>query len=120
MASTPSPEVKSIIAQTPELTTAISSDPLAVSEILSSRDLISTATLSKMLVTSYTPAEKAMIVVEAVRNSIKIAPLKFEDFLQILSEQPITKSVVNGLRSTHQCKLSYGVSCTVMNCKCLW
>ena len=106
MASTPSsPEVKSIIIRTPELTTAISSDPLAVSEVLSSRDLISTATLSRMLITSYTPAEKAMIVVEAVRNTIEIAPMKFGDFLQILSEQTMTKSVVDGLRSTHQSKL---------------
>ena len=109
MASTPSPEVKSIIVRTPELTTAISSDPLAVSEVLSSKELISTETLSKMLVTSYTPAEKAMIVVEAVRNSIVVAPMKFEDFLQILSEQTMTKSVVDGLRSTHQSKLSCGI-----------
>ena len=109
MASTPSPEVKSIIVRTPELMTAISSDPLAISEVLSSRELISTTTLSKMLVTSYTPAEKAMIVVEAVRNSIEMSPMKFEEFLRILSEQAMTKSVVDGLCSTHQSKLSCGI-----------
>ena len=64
-----------------------------------------------MLVTSYTPAEKAMIVVEAVRNSIEIAPIKFEDFLQILSEQTMTKSVVDVLRSAHQSKLQ--LSCCI-------
>ena len=109
MASTPSPEVNSIIIRTPELATAISSDPLAISHVLLSKGLISTETLSKMLVPSYTPAEKATIVVEAVRNSIQIAPTKFEEFLQILSEQT-TKSVVDGLRSTHQSKLCCGVS----------
>ena len=111
MASTPSsPEVKSIIIRTPELATAISSDPLAISHVLSSRELISIEILSKMVLHSYTPAEKATIVIEAVRNSIEIAPTKFEDFLQILSEQTMTKSVVDGLRSTHQSKLCCDVS----------
>ena len=110
MASTPSPEVKSIIVRTPELATAISSDLLAISHVLSNKELISTETLSKMVLTSYTPAEKATIVVEAVRSSIEIAPTKFEEFLQILSEQNMTESVVDGLRSTYQSKLSCGIS----------
>ena len=110
MASTPSPEVNSINVRTPELATAISSDPLAISHVLLSKGLISTETLSKMLIPSYTSAEKATIVVETVRNSIEIAPTKFEEFLRILSEQAITKSVVDGLRSTHQSELSCGIS----------
>ena len=51
-------------------------------------------------------AEKAMIVVKAVRNSIKITLTKFEEFLQILSEQKMTKLIVDGLRSIHHSKLS--------------
>ena len=108
--ATPSPEVNTINVRTPELATAISSDPLAISHVLLSKGLISTETLSKMLVPCYTPAEKATIVVEAVRNSIEIAPTKFEEFLQTLSEQTMTKSVVDGLRSTHQSELSFGIS----------
>ena len=76
----------------------------------SSKELISTEILSKMLVTSYTPAEKDMIVVKAVRNCIKIAPTKFDQFLQILIEQAMTKSLVDGLCSNHQNKLSRGTS----------
>ena len=109
MASTPSPEVNSIIARTAELSTAISSDPLAISHVLLSKQLISTETLSKMVLTCHTPAEKATIVVEAVRTTIKLAPTKFEQFLRILSEQPMTTSVVDGLRSTYHSKLSCGI-----------
>ena len=45
-----------------------------------------------------------MIVVKAVRNSIKITPTKFEEFLQILSEQTMTNLIVDDLRSVHQSK----------------
>ena len=101
-ASSPTPEAKSIVAESPRLVTAISCDPLAISHALSSKGLISTETLSKMLITSYTPAEKATIVVEAVRKCVEIAPTRFEQLLQILSEQTMTKAVVDGLRSTYQ------------------
>ena len=47
---------------------------------------------------SYTPTEKATILIEAVRNKIKLAPSKFTELLEILSEQVCAKEVVESLR----------------------
>ena len=79
-------EVKSILKQTHDLTTALSNDPLGVAGRLLSKELICSGPYSKMLIGSYTPAEKAAILVEAVRNMLEIAPDKFQIFLEILSE----------------------------------
>jgi hypothetical protein len=100
-----SPEVKSILEQTPDLATALSNDPLGVSGKLLSRDLICEEARSKMLIDSYTPAMKAAILVEAVGNTIKIAPLKFHVFLEILSEVACAQEVVERLRSTYRSEL---------------
>ena len=98
-----SPEVKSILEQTPELTTALSNDPLGVAEILLSKELVCEEVHSEMLIDSYTPKKKAAILVKAVRNTIKIAPDKFQVFLKILSERQVcAKEVVEKLRSTYQ------------------
>ena len=96
------PEVKSILNLTPELKTALSSDPLGVAGMLLSKELICEEVNSKMLVHGYTSAEKAAILVEAVKNTIKIAPAKFQCFLEILSEVVCAKEVVERLRSTYQ------------------
>jgi hypothetical protein len=101
-----SPEVKSILKQIDNLTTALSNDPLGVSGKLLSKDLICEDTHSKMLIDSYIPSKKAAILVEAVRNTIKIAPDKFQVFLEILSEQECAKEVVERLRSTYQSELT--------------
>ena len=102
-----SPEVKSILKQTHDLIIALSSDPLSVAGILLSNELICEEEHSKMLVHCYTPAEKAAILVRAVRNTIKIAPIKFQVFLEILSEQRVcAKEVVERLHSTYQSELS--------------
>ena len=69
MASNPSPEVKSIIKQSHDLTTALSNDPLGVAGKLLSRGLICIAEKymhTKMLMDTYTPAKKAAILIEAV------------------------------------------------------
>ena len=97
-----SPEVKSILKQTPDLTTALSNDPLGVAGRLLSKELICREVYSKMLIGSYTPAEKAAILVEAVGNTIEIAPVKFQYFLEILSEVVCAIEVVGRLRSTYQ------------------
>ena len=97
-----SPEVKSILKQTHDLTTALSNDPLGVAGRLLSKELICTEVYSKMLIGSYTPAEKAAILVEAARNTVEIAPVNFQCFLEILSEVVCAKEVVEKLRSTYQ------------------
>jgi hypothetical protein len=101
-----SPEVKSIVKQTHDLTTALLNDSLGVAGILLSRELICREVYSKMLMDSYTPAKKAAILIEAVGNTIEIAPVKFQIFLEILSEQVCAKEVVERLRSTYQSELS--------------
>ena len=106
MASNPSPEIQSILIRTHDLTTALSNEPLGVAGILLGKRLISRDVWSKMLLHSYTPAEKAAVLVEAVTNSIDIAPSKFPEFLEILSEVTCAKEVVESLRTTYQCELT--------------
>ena len=106
MAVNPSPEVKAILKQTHDLTTALSNDSLGVAGILLSKELICREVYSKMLIDSYTPSKKAAILVEAVGNTIEIAPVKFQCFLEILSDQACAKEVVESLRSTYQSELS--------------
>ena len=103
-----SPEVKSILKQIPDLTTALSNNSLGVAGILLSKDLICEEVYSEMLIDSYTPAKKAAILVRAVRNTIEVTPAKFQWFLEILSEQQVcAKEVVERLRSTYQSELTY-------------
>ena len=99
-----SPEVKSILKQTHDLTTALSNDSLGVAGRLLSKELICRQVYSKMLIGSYTPTEKAAILVEAVGNTVEIAPVKFQCFLEILSNSEVVcaKEVVERLRSTYQ------------------
>ena len=99
MAANPSPEVKAILKQTHDLTTALSNDWLGVAGILLSKELISGDVWSKILLPTFTPAEKAAILVEAVRNTVELAPVKFQCFLEVLSGQGV---VMERLRSTYQ------------------
>ena len=62
--------------------------------------------MSKMLVVSYTPTEKAAILIEAMRNKVELAPSKFPELLEILSEQTCAKEVVESLRSTYKSELA--------------
>ena len=103
-----SPEVKSLLKQTHDLTTALSNDSLGVAGILLSKELICTEAYSKILIDSYTPAKKAAILIEAVRNTVEIAPIKFQCFLEILSNSEVVcaKEVVERLRSTYQSELT--------------
>jgi hypothetical protein len=102
-----SPEVidKSILKQTHDLTVALSNDPLGVAGILLSKELICSEVYSRMLIDTYTPAKRAAILVRAVKNTIEIAPVKFQIFLEILSEQVCAKEVAERLRSTYRSEL---------------
>ena len=106
MASNASPEVKSILSKTHDLRIAFSLEPLSVAEVLLSKGFISNEIMSRMLVVSYTPSEKAAILIEAVRNKIELAPTKFTELLEILSDQTCAKDVVGSLRSTYQSELT--------------
>ena len=100
-----SPEVRSILILTPELTIALSNELLGMAGSLLSQGFISGDIMSKMLVLAYTPKERATILVEAVRNKIELAPSKFDQLLEILSEFTCIEEVVESLRSTYQSEL---------------
>jgi hypothetical protein len=85
---------------------ALSNEPVGVAGILVSKGFVSDETMSKMLVVSYTPTEKAAILIDAVRKKIELAPSTFTELLEILSEQVCTKEVVESLRSTYQSELT--------------
>jgi hypothetical protein len=85
---------------------ALSNELVGVAGILLGKGFISGEVMEKMLLVSYTPTEKAAILIEAVRNKIELAPSKFTELLDILSEQVCAKEVVERLRSTYQSELT--------------
>ena len=101
-----SPEVKAITIRTHDLMLALSNEPLGVAGILLGKGFISGEIMSKMLVISYTSIEKATILIEAVRSKIELAPSKFAELLEILSEVACAKEVVESLCSTYQSELT--------------
>ena len=113
MASNSSPEVNAITIRTRDLMLALSNEPLGVAGILLGKGFISGEIMSKMLIVSYTSTEKAIILIEAVRNKIELAPSKFTELLEILSEVACAKEAVESLCSTYQSELTsiiYGQS----------
>ena len=106
MASITSPEVESILIRTHDLMAALSNEPLSVAGILLSKGFISSEIMSEILVVSYTPTEKATILIETVRNKIEVAPTKFPELLEILSDRTCAKQVVESLRSTYKGELT--------------
>ena len=106
MASHSSPELRSILILTHDIVTALSNDPLGAAGMLLGKELISIAVHSRVLHYNGTPYERAAFLVEAVRNTIETAPLKFHIFLEILSEQTHgSESVAETLRTTYQSEL---------------
>ena len=93
-----SPEWKTVLEFNDKLTTALSADPLSVARILVAKGFVPNEIQAEMLLDK-TPRVKATILVEAVRNKIKIAPGNFEEFLQILSDQSWTKRIAEALQS---------------------
>ena len=106
MAANPSPEVKAILKQTHYLTTALSNDSLGVAGILLSKELISSEVYSKILIPTFTPTEKAAIMIDSTRKIVEVAPEKYTKFVEVLSDQAYAKEVVENLRSTYQSELT--------------
>ena len=105
MASKPSPELNAITIRTPDLMLELSNEPLAmgVAGLLLSKGFLSGEIISKMLGITHT--EKATILIEAIRNKIELAPSKFTELLEILSEMECAKEVVESLSSAYQSEL---------------
>ena len=95
MASNRSPEVNAITTHTHPPMLALSNEPMTVAGILLGKGFISEEIMSKVLVVSYTLREKATILIEAVRNKIELAPSKFTELLEILSEVMCAKELLS-------------------------
>jgi hypothetical protein len=103
MASPPSPPaVQSIGILTHKIALSFKNDAIDISLRLLSRKLISEDIQDRVLLSSYTPTEKAAILVKAVKNTIRRNPEKFEDVLDVLSKHNDTISVEKDLHSTYQ------------------
>ena len=106
MASNSSPEVNAITIRTHDLEIALSNEPVGVAGMLLSKGFVSEETMSKMLVASCTQTEKTSILIDSIRDKIELAPSKFTELLDILSEVACTKEIVESLRSaTYQREL---------------
>ena len=82
-----------------KLITALCADPLGIAGILLAKGLIPEHTEAQMR-QSFTPREKATILVTTIRQRIEIAPKRFHEFVSILSTQAWTKDIVEMLQSS--------------------
>ena len=95
-----------MLAHTEDLTTALSTKPLAMVELLLDKEFVQSEVQDKMMADK-TREGKAAILVEAVTHEIESSPDRLEVFLQILLEQTWTKEVGERLCSTYQSKLIF-------------
>ena len=91
---------------------ALSNEPLGVAGILLGKGFLSGEIMLKMLDISHTSTEQATILIEAVRNEIELAPSKFAELHEILSEVECAKEVMESLSSTYQSELHSGLGHT--------
>ena len=82
-----------------KLVTALSTDILSMSGILVANEFVPTEISSRMLLPTLTPQEKATSLVIAITEKIKLAPDRFQELINIFSEQSCTKDVVTQLSS---------------------
>lgn len=91
-------EYTTILACRDKLVMALSADPVGIAGILLANSFIPSEVSAKMLLLSFTPCEKATILIETVCNNIKVSPERFHDLVRILSEQTWTKDIVKILQ----------------------
>ena len=80
-----------------KLVMALSADPLGIAGILLAKGLIPENTAAQMQLCS-TPHEKACVLVTVIRQRVGFAPKRFQDFIEVLSEQTWTKDIVEILQ----------------------
>ena len=80
-----------------KLITALSADPLGIAGILLAKGLIPENAAAQMQLCS-TPHEKANILITVIRQRVRVAPQRFQEFVGILSEQTWTKDIVEILQ----------------------
>ena len=95
-----SAEYKVVLSCHDRLVIALSNDPITISGVLLANGIISEETSAQMLLHFATPREKTTILVNNVRESIKINPRIYYDFVNILSRETWTTDIVDILHST--------------------
>ena len=87
-----------------KLVTALSTDILSMSGILVANEFVPAEVSSKMFLSTLTPQEKTTSLVIAITEKIKLAPDRFQNLINIFTEQSCTKDVVTQLSSHVKCK----------------
>ena len=95
-------EYKAIINCHDKLVAAISADPLGIAGTLLAKSFIPPHVEERMRLADKTDRDKATILVEAIRDKIKIAPKRIDELIRILSEQEWTKDIKKILQSVYQ------------------
>ena len=99
------PAYKAIIRCHDKLVTALSTDILSISGILVAKEFVPAELSSKILLPNLTAQEKATILVIAITEKIKLVPNRFQELIQIISEQSCTKDIVKSLSFHDSCEL---------------
>ena len=105
-----SPEWFAMIECHAKLTSALASDIVKISGLLLSKQIISTATQERMLLSSITEMEKASFLVGAVRSAAESSSQKFRDFIEVLSREQMTEDVAKELASNYEIHQKEGMT----------
>ena len=92
-------ESLTIQAYQDQLINAITADSINIAGVLREHEIISDEVSGKILRPSSSPQEKATILVNAVREKIKIAPKRFPELMRVFSEQTSTKNIAEMFQS---------------------
>ena len=109
-----SPEFTTVLECNMELGTALSLDPGSIATLLLAKGFISEDVESKMRNYVHTNNYKASILVEAVRNKVKLNQKNFKEFLEILHKFRWTNDIEKILLDKYKevCKTA-GETCTI-------
>ena len=99
-------EYLTILTYQDQLINAISADSINIAGVLREYDFISDEVSGKILRPSSSPQEKATILINAVREKIKMAPKRFPELMRVFSEQVSTKDIAEMLQRAYQSKFT--------------
>ena len=95
-------EVKTLNECNPELTTALSLEPLTIASELFAWNLIPSSIMDEMLLPAVTSEQKASKLVTAVRSTVEINPGNYKVFVDVLEKEPSCKDIVQILAAAYQ------------------
>ena len=108
MADASTPQDRTLLACHDMPIKRLANDPVKYTDHLLATGFISSKIHSKMLLSSFTPTDKAIILMSAVRERVKSCPSAFHTFLPILltdeslSNRDVVKGIVQRLESEGQ------------------